>query len=99
MGFSSRFSLRYQQQTLSSVDTQYGLRNSYYDTVLLFDIALKQVLFGNFALFANASNINAHVDNYYFSHPGFGTVYPEGQLPTSEQTYGWLVQFGVSYNY
>ena len=98
-GFSSRFSLRYQQQTLSSVDTQYGLRNSYYDNVLLFDIALKQVLFGNFALFANASNINAHVDNYYFSHPGFGTVYPQGQLPTSEQTYGWLLQFGASYSY
>ena len=32
-GFSSRFSLRYQQQTLTSMDTQFGLRNAFYDNV------------------------------------------------------------------
>ena len=101
-GFSSRFSLRYQQLTLTSIDTKYGLENSYYDNVLLFDISLKQQIIDGLALFANATNINNHVDNYYFSHPAFtsGTaVYSAGQLPTSGQTYGWNLQVGVTFSY
>ena len=98
MGFSSRFSLRYQQQTLTSMDTQFGLENSYYDNVLLFDIALKQQIIGNLSVFANATNLNSHIDNYYFSHPAY-TAHPVGQLPTSEQTYGWAAQLGISYTY
>jgi outer membrane receptor for ferrienterochelin and colicin len=98
MGFSSRFSLRYQQQTLTSMDTQYGLQNSYYDNVTLFDISLKQQIIGNLAIFANATNVNAHIDNYYFSHPAYAAV-AEGQLPTSQQTYGWAVQLGLTYFY
>jgi TonB-dependent receptor len=98
MGFSSRFSLRYQQQTLTSMDTQFGLENSYYDNVLLFDIALKQQIIGNLSVFANATNLNSHIDNYYFSHPAY-TTHPVGQLPTSEQTYGWAAQLGISYSY
>jgi TonB-dependent receptor len=98
MGFSSRFSLRYQQQTLTSMDTQFGLENSYYDNVLLFDIALKQQIIGNLSVFANATNLNNHIDNYYFSHPAY-TTHPVGQLPTSEQTYGWAAQLGISYSY
>ena len=98
MGFSSRFSLRYQQLTLTNMDTQFGLENSYYDNVLLFDIALKQQIIGNLSVFANATNVNSHIDNYYFSHPAY-TTHPVGQLPTSEQTYGWAAQVGVSYTY
>ena len=98
MGFSSRFSLRYQQLTLQSMDTQYGLRNSYYDDVLLFDISLKQRIIGNLAVFANATNVNNHTDSYYYSHPAYGAV-AAGQLPTSVQTYGWLVQLGLSFLY
>jgi hypothetical protein len=98
MGFSSRFSLRYQQLTLTSMDTQYGLQNSYYDNVTLFDIQLKQQIIGNLAVFANATNVNSHIDNYYFSHPAYATV-GEGQLPTSQQTYGWAVQLGLTYFY
>ena len=98
LGFSSRFSLRYQQLTLTSMDTQYGLRNSYYDNILLFDISLKQRVIGNLSVFVNATNVNQHIDNYYYSHPAYGTI-AEGQLPTSEQTYGWQVQLGVSFFY
>jgi len=98
LGFSSRFSLRYQKLTLTSMDTQFGLRNSFYDDVLLFDIALKQQIIENLSVFANATNVNGHVDNYYYSHPSYGT-HAAGQLPTNEQTYGWLVQAGVSFNY
>ena len=98
MGFSSRFSLRYQELTLTNMDTQFGLENSYYDNVLLFDIALKQQIIGNLSVFANATNVNSHIDNYYFSHPAY-TTHPVGQLPTSEQTYGWAAQVGVSYTY
>jgi TonB-dependent receptor len=98
MGFSSRFSLRYQELTLTNMDTQFGLENSYYDNVLLFDIALKQQIIGNLSVFANATNLNSHIDNYYFSHPAY-TTHPVGQLPTSEQTYGWAAQLGISYTY
>jgi hypothetical protein len=80
------------------MDTQYGLQNSYYDNVTLFDISLKQQIIGNLAIFANATNINGHIDNYNFSHPAFATV-AEGQLPTSQQTYGWAVQLGLTYFY
>ena len=97
-GFSSRFSLRYQQLTLQNMDTQFGLEDSYYDNVLLFDISLKQQLIDNLSLFANATNVNNHVDNYYFNHPAYLTV-SSGNLPTSGQTYGMNVQFGLSYSY
>ena len=73
-GFSSRFSLRYQELTLQSIDTQYGLEDSYYDNVLLFDISLKQQIIENLSVFANATNVNSHVDNYYYSHPAYLTV-------------------------
>jgi len=90
LGFSSRFSLRFQQQTVRSIDTQYGLQNTFYDDVMLLDISLKQQLLGSLAVFANVTNINGHIDNYYFSHPAFGTI-AAGQLPTNKETYGWML--------
>jgi TonB-dependent receptor len=97
-GFSSRFSLRYQELTLTSVDTKYSLRDSYYDNVTLLDINLKQKITDNLAVFADATNINNHIDNYYLSHPAFNTT-PAGNLPTSQQTYGLNAQLGLSFNY
>jgi TonB-dependent receptor len=97
-GFSSRFSLRYQELTLQSLDTQYGLEDSYYDNVLLFDISLKQQIIDNLSVFANATNVNNHVDNYYFNHPAYLTS-TAGSLPTSGQTYGLNVQAGISFSY
>ena len=101
-GFSARFSLQYQKKTLTNIDTRYGLENSYYDNVFLIDVSLKQQIFDGLSVFANATNINSHIDNYYFSHPTYTTTsatYAGGQLPTSGQTYGWDAQFGISYNY
>ena len=97
-GLSSRFSLRYQELTLKSMDTQYGLENSYYDNVLLLDISLKQQIIENLSIFANATNVNGHVDNYYYSHPAYLTV-AAAKLPTSGQTYGLNAQFGLTFNY
>jgi TonB-dependent receptor len=102
MGFSSRFSFRYQETTLSSVDTRYQLENYYNDNVLLVDVSLKQKLMDGLSIYANATNINKHVDNAYYSHPAYVTStasYAAGQLPSSGQTYGWAVQVGVSYAY
>jgi TonB-dependent receptor len=93
MGFSSRFSLRYQQATITSIDTRYSLRDSFYDNLLLIDISLKQQIMNNLSVFVNATNINTHIDKYYLTIPD-GT-----QLPTNQQTYGWNAQFGVSFNY
>lgn len=101
-GFSARISFRYQRQTITSIDTKHNLENSFYGNVLLTDISLKQKLFGGLSLFANATNINNHVDNYYFSHPEYtnqNIVYAAGQLPTSGQTYGWAIELGATYSY
>jgi hypothetical protein len=85
------------------MDTRFGLQNSYYDNVLLVDISLKQKIMDNLSVFANATNVNNHIDNYYFSHPTYvtstGTTYESGKLPTSKQTYSWALQFGISYGY
>jgi TonB-dependent receptor len=97
-GFSSRFSLRYQQSTLTSLDTQYGVRDAYYDNVLLIDISLKQQILANFAVFANATNVNSHIDNYYLNYYN-GNDGTSGRLPTSMQTYGMQAQLGFTYNY
>jgi TonB-dependent receptor len=92
LGFSSRVSMRYQQKTLTSLDSKYSLADAYYDNVVLVDIALKQRISKNFAVFANAMNVNSHVDDFYYAAP-------TRNLPTSGQTYGRNVQFGLSYIY
>jgi hypothetical protein len=102
-GFSIRYSVRYQQLTLQSMDTQFGLEDSYYDNVLLMDISAKQQIISNLYVFANATNINSHIDNYYYSHPTYtpsaAVSYPAGNLPTSQQTYGWNLQLGLTFSY
>jgi len=92
LGFSSRVSFRYQYTTLTSLDSRYAVADAYYDNVLLVDVSLKQKLIENLSIFANFTNIGAHVDNYYYQSPN-------GPLPTSEQTYGFNAQFGLSYAY
>jgi TonB-dependent receptor len=105
MGFSSRFSVRYQQSTVSSLDTRYGLQNNYTDNILLIDVSLRQQIVYNFSIFANATNINNHIDRTYFTHPTYTTTatnpvtYPAGQLPTGGQTYSWIIQAGISFSY
>jgi len=106
LGFSSRFSIRYQEKTLTYMDTRYGLEDAYYDNVLLVDISLKQKLMEGLSIYANATNINNHIDNYYYSHPAYTStsstttnIYAAGLLPTSGQTYGWALQVGLSYAY
>ncbi|HUI09431.1 MAG TPA: TonB-dependent receptor [Bacteroidota bacterium] len=98
LGFSSRFSLRFQQRTVTGIDTQYGLENAYYGNATLVDISLKQKVVDALSVFASATNIGAHIDNYYFSHPGYAT-YPGGDLPTNNETYGWAAHLGLTYAY
>jgi TonB-dependent receptor len=93
LGFSSRFSFRYQQTTLTSLDSKFSIADAYYDNVLLVDIMLKQKVMGNLSVFANFTNIGSHVDDYYY-HAPVGK-----NLPTSQQTYGFNAQFGVSFYY
>ena len=97
-GFSSRLSFRYQQVTLTGLDTQYGIRDAYYDNVLLVDISLKQQILPGLSIFANATNVNSHIDNYYLNYYN-GNNGTSGQLPTSEQTYGLNGQLGLSFVY
>lgn len=96
--FSSRFSFSYQQVTLTGLDTQYDVRDAYYDNVLLIDISAKQLVFDNFAVFADVTNINSHIDNYYLNYYN-GNIGTTGQLPTSQQTYGLNAQVGFSFMY
>jgi TonB-dependent receptor len=102
-GFSARISYQDQKTTLTSIDTRFGLENYYFGDVTLYDLSLKQQILDYLSIYANATNIDDHVDNYYFAHPSYvssnKTVYPAGSLPTSEQTYGWTLQLGISFNY
>jgi len=93
LGFSSRVSFRYQQTTLTSLDSKFSIADAYYDNVLLTDIMVKQKIFGNLSVFANFTNIGSHVDDYYYHAP------INLNLPTSQQTYGFNAQFGVSFYY
>jgi TonB-dependent receptor len=91
LGFSSRVSFRYQQTTLTYLDSKFSMADAYYDNVLLIDIMLKQKIIGNLSLFANLTNIGSHVDDYYYHAP------VDANLPTSQQTYGFNAQFGISF--
>jgi len=91
-GFSTRFSLRYQQTTLTSLDPKFSLSDAYYDNFLLLDVSAKQQILDNLAVFANFTNLTSHIDDYYLDGPA-------GQMPTSSQSYGLRGQFGVVYNY
>jgi hypothetical protein len=93
LGFSSRVSFRYQQTTLTSLDSKFSIADAYYDNVLLMDIMVKQKIVGNVSVFANFTNIGSHVDDYYYHAP------INLNLPTSQQTYGFNAQFGVSFYY
>jgi TonB-dependent receptor len=93
LGFSSRVSFRYQQTTLTSLDSKFSIADAYYDNVLLTDIMVKQKIVGNVSVFANFTNIGSHVDDYYYHAP------INLNLPTSQQTYGFNAQFGVSFYY
>jgi TonB-dependent receptor len=91
LGFSSRVSFRYQQTTLTSLDSKFSIADAYYDNVLLIDIMAKQKIVGNLSVFANFTNIGSHVDDYYYHAP------INLNLATSQQTYGFNAQFGFSY--
>jgi TonB-dependent receptor len=92
MGFSIRGSFRYQQTTLTSLDSKFSLSDAYYDNFLLIDVSAKQQILDNLAVFANFTNLTSHIDDYYIN----GVT---GQLPTSSQSYGLRGQFGVIFNY
>lgn len=101
-GFSARFSAQLQGSVLESVDTRFNLQNSYYGNVFLLDLSLKQRINKYFSVYANATNLTNHSDQYYFVHPGYeagANVYSGGQLPTDQQYYGWIVQLGLNFNY
>jgi TonB-dependent receptor len=91
LGFSSRVSFRYQQTTLTSLDSKFSIADAYYDNVLLTDIMVKQKIFGNLSVFANFTNIGSHIDDYYYHAP------INLNLATSQQTYGFNAQFGFNY--
>jgi hypothetical protein len=93
LGFSSRVSFRYQQTTLTSLDSKFSIADAYYDNVLLIDIMAKQKIVGNLSVFANFTNIGSHVDDYYYHAP------INLNLATSQQTYGFNAQFGVNFYY
>jgi TonB-dependent receptor len=91
-GFSTRVSFRYQQTTLTSLDSKFSLSDAYYQNFTLIDISAKQQILDNLAVFANFTNLSSHIDDYYIN----GVL---GQLPTSSQAYGLRGQFGVVFNY
>ena len=93
LGFSSRVSFKYQQTTLTSLDSQNSLADAYGDNALLVDIMVKQKLLDNVSVFANFINIGSHIDDYYYHAP------INLNFPTSQQAYGFNARFGINFYY
>ncbi len=101
-GFSARFSAQLQGNVLEYVDTRFNLQNTYYGDVFLLDVAVKQRISSFLSVYANATNLTNHSDQYYFEHPSYtsgSNYYAGGQLPTDQQLYGWILQLGLTFNY
>lgn len=92
-GFSSRFSFRYQDRTLKSLDSKLSFADSYYDKFVLMDISLKQRIIHGLSAYLNFTNIGNHIDEYYMQY------YGDIELPTQNEYYGSRVQLGVSYQF
>ena len=92
-GFSSRFSFRYQGNTLQNQDSRLSLSNSFYDTFVWMDVSLKQKITKNISVFANLTNVSQHIDDYFIRFGGHTT------LPTNSEQYGLRGQFGITYRY
>jgi len=91
-GFSSRLSFRYQGATLSSVDTQYRLKDSYNDKLFRIDFSVKQDITKHIQFYANFANINKHIDDSHLNVKGY-------YLPTNSEHYGFTSQFGITCNF
>ena len=89
-GFSGRISYRYQSKTVESLDAQYTVFDSYYDSFSLIDLMLSQKITKNVSCYVNLTNIGNHIDDYYF-----GEQKSKPALPTSSQFYGFRAQLGV----
>jgi len=90
-GFSSRFSFRYQGNTLQNQDSRLSLSDSFYDTFVWMDVSLKQQITENLSVFANLTNVGQHIDDYFILFGGQHT------LPTNSEQYGLRGQFGVTF--
>lgn len=92
-GFSSRFSFRYQGNTLQNQDSRLSLSNSFYDTFVWMDVSLKQKITKNISVFANLTNVSQHIDDYFIRFGGHTT------LPTNSEQYGLRGQIGIRFRY
>ncbi|GLR18765.1 TonB-dependent receptor [Portibacter lacus] len=92
-GFSSRLSFRYQERSITGIDTRLALSESYYDDFVLVDLSLKQNITERLSIYANATNILNHIDDYFVEY------IDQDPLPTSSEQYGRRIQFGLRYNY
>jgi outer membrane receptor for ferrienterochelin and colicin len=102
-GFSARVSYQDQKASLYSLDVINNQENQYTGDVTLWDVSLKQQILEHFSIFGDATNINKHVDNTYYSYPTYvasnGNIYNAGNVPVSDQFYGMILQLGISYTF
>ena len=92
-GFSARVSYRYQGSVLQGVDALFSLRDTYYDSFTLVDVMLRQQISERISCYANLTNINNHVDYYYYAEQGPD----QPELPTSRNYYGLRAQLGLRF--
>jgi hypothetical protein len=92
-GFSGRVSYRYQTKTLTAIDGQYNVKDTYYAPFSLFDLNLSQKINKYVSCFANWTNIGNHVDKNYLYRGALGN------FPTTENYYGFRIDAGVRANF
>jgi TonB-dependent receptor len=89
-GFSARISVFYQDRYTRQFSFD-GTSDRIVDAFTKWDLALKQQLTSNVSLFLNVENLFNNID----SRSRLNTIFDWGYIPSSSESYGTTIDFGV----
>jgi outer membrane receptor protein involved in Fe transport len=92
-GFSARFSVLYQSDVSTFINSRNPIFDSFSGDYLRFDIALQQDITEGLEAFANFNNINGRPDRNYLGGP------ENRDRPTYTEFYGFTMDIGVRYEF
>jgi len=92
--FSSRFSFRYQPSAMSSIDTNYGLKDTYITSMYRVDVNLKYNITPRLSVSFDGVNLTNHFDNKRINNYVGDRDYDEKM-----EMYGTEFKLGVRYEF
>ena len=88
-GFSSRLSMIYQGESLSTIGTREEL-DGFTDSYIRWDFVLKQKMGRGFSLFLNVNNLTNQSERSYLGIRAY---------PTAQEYFGWTGDIGLQYEF